>query len=192
MSLPTFRILCLHGCCQTSEMCKSVLKNFIEICNKDKSAKFEFYFMEGKYVHPDGGKTWYNKPLVVADIGNINYDENLVKDTLEDVHSFVLEKDINILMGFSQGGNVVDTYLHYHDHPNIKKAVILSSYSLNDPNRNIVDDVSVLNLISECDTVVPHHLYPKNYTSSTLIMHDKGHKIPGNPIMRQVKDFIIN
>jgi hypothetical protein len=50
-------------------------------------------------------------------------------------------------MGFSQGGNVVDTYLHYHEHSNIKKAVILTSYSLNDPERNIVDDVSVLNLI---------------------------------------------
>ena len=122
----------------------------------------------------------------------INYNENLVKDTLEVVHYFVLEKDINTLMGFSQGGNVVDTYLHYHEHSNIKKAVILSSYSLNDPDRNIVDDVSVLNIISDSDTVVPDQLYPKNYTTSILIMHDKGHKILGNPIMRQVKDFIIS
>ena len=40
MSLPVYKILCLHGCCQTLDVCKSILKNFIEICKKDKSALF--------------------------------------------------------------------------------------------------------------------------------------------------------
>jgi predicted esterase len=93
-------------------------------------------------------------------------------------------------MGFSQGGNVVDCYLKYREHPQIKKAIILSSYSLVNDSEPSVLDVKVLNVVSKIDEVVPWNLYPKNYADAQLIEHDKGHKIPGNVILRQIKDFI--
>jgi len=187
---PTYNILCLHGCCQNQDMLQSLLKNFINICDKDKEHQFNFYYVQAEYQHPDGGFTWYNIPLVVKDIGKIKYNENMVKPTLEYIDRIIKEKNINILMGFSQGGNVVDCYLKYYVHTQIKKAVILSSYSLVNENEPIIDDVSVLNVISKTDEIVPYELYPKNYIHSQLIEHDKGHKFPRNGIFREIKNFM--
>lgn len=186
----TFNVLCLHGCCQSKDMLQSVLKNFIEICKKDKEVTFNFVFVQAEYPHPDGGFTWYHVPLVVKDIGKIKYSPELVNPTLDSIDKIIKENNINVLMGFSQGGNVVDCYLKYREHPQIKKAVIMSSYSLINDSEPSVLDVKVLNVVSKIDEVVPWNLYPKNYVDAQLIEHEKGHKIPGNVILRQIKDFI--
>ena len=114
-------VLCLHGCCQSEEVFRSYLKNMMRICKKEMN----FFFMEGRFDHPDGGKTWYPKPLVVKDIGNIEYTPGLVGDTLDLVHEFIIANDIAVLLGFSQGGNVIDAYLNYKHPENgpITKAV---------------------------------------------------------------------
>jgi len=129
-------VLCLHGCCQSEEVFRSYLKNMMRICKKEMN----FFFMEGRFDHPDGGKTWYPKPLVVKDIGNIEYTPELVGDTLDLVHDFIITNNITVLLGFSQGGNLVDTYLNYKhpDNKPIVKAVILSGYELIDKNRKIL------------------------------------------------------
>jgi len=57
-----YNVLCLHGCCQNAKMFTDLLNNFTKLCKNDK---IKFYFMQGKYEHPAGGYTWYNKPLEV-------------------------------------------------------------------------------------------------------------------------------
>ena len=62
--MSTFNILCLHGCNQNEAMFKSILNTFTDtICKKDKN--FSFHFLQAKYEHPNGGFTWYKKPLEV-------------------------------------------------------------------------------------------------------------------------------
>lgn len=67
--------------------------------------------------------------------------------------------DIHVLLGFSQGANVVDTFLAYKGNPRIKCAVIMSGYSLVDPKR-VSHTIPVLGVISEIDDIVPHNLNP--------------------------------
>ena len=169
----TFNILCLHGCNQTKEMFESVMKNFVNIVSKDP--KFSVTFIQADYLHPDGGYTWYHVPLVVKDIGVIAYSEDLVKPTMDNIQQIITEKNINVLLGFSQGGNVVDVYCKYfNQNKQIKKAIIMSSYSLCNENEPQISDIPVLNVVSESDVVVPHNLYPKSYVESYLIKHEKG------------------
>lgn len=181
-------VLCLHGCNQTQEMFEGLLKNFIKFGEKQYNLKF--HFTEAKYDHPLGGKTWYNRPLNVAEIGSIPYDAALVSDTLDDIKQIIQKENIHVLLGFSQGANVVDTYLAYRDSANIKCAVLLSGYSLVDANRQPVD-VPVLTVISESDDIVPAKFNPTGYKENQVINHDKGHKLPTqNPQIRQICTFM--
>lgn len=183
-----YNVLCLHGCCQSKEIFINLLNNFTKICKNDK---ITFYFIQGKYEHPSRGYTWYNIPLELDDIGICDYDDDLVYECLNDIEIAIKTNNINVLLGFSQGGNVVDTFIQHREHSQIKRAIIMSSYSLNEPTRKTIDDVEILNVISECDEIVKHDLFPKNYTKSLVIKHDKGHKIPGSPTMRQIRNFIL-
>lgn len=165
------------------------MKNIVKLGEKQYGLKF--HFAEAKYDHPQGGKTWYNKPLDVSQIGRIPYDEALVSDALDDIAKIVETNQIHVLLGFSQGGNVVDTFLQYRPHASIRCAVILSGYSLVDAARKTIDGVSLLNIVSEADTIVPHILAPQDYKSVQTIRHDKGHKIPTqNGFIREMCSFM--
>lgn len=183
-------VLCLHGCNQTETMFRDLMKNFIKLGEKQYGIKF--HFTEAKYDHPLGGKTWYKVPLHVPDIGTIAYSEDLVKDTMDDIRELIHKNNITVLLGFSQGANVVDTYLAYFNNDNlIKRAVILSGYSLVDNNRNPSINVSVLGVVSDSDTVVSSNLNPTGYKTSQVIKHDKGHKLPtSNTTIRQILTFM--
>lgn len=184
-------ILCLHGCHQTLESFKnvSVMQELIRFGNKEK---INFHFIEGKYDHPNGGgKTWYHIPLVLSDIGKIKYDPTLVNDVLDDLDKIIEELNINVLLGFSQGGNVVDTYLRYRGNKKIKCAVIFSGYSLADSDNNYISDVPLLNIWSKSDDIVPYNLAPSSYKNITTIEHDKGHKLPtSKPMLRNIIGYI--
>ena len=181
-------VLCLHGCNQTEGMFRDLMKNYIRLGEKQYGLKF--HFMEGQYDHPNGGKTWYNKPLDVKEIGSIVYDEELTKDTLCHLDRLIDENQIDVLLGFSQGANVVDTFMTHAKHPNIKRVVLMSGYSLIDPTNQTVN-VPCLSVISESDTIVPHLLNPTNYKKSHVIPHNKGHKLPtSNKTIRDICEFI--
>lgn len=181
----TINVLCLHGCNQTQSMFESLMKNFIRLGEKQYNLKF--FFTEGKYDHPLGGKTWYNKPLNVADIGTIEYDCDLVTETLDDIATIIREKNISVLFGFSQGANVVDTFLQHRDCSMIRCAVMLSGYALVDPDRKVVD-IPVLTVVSESDEIVPTKWNPDTAHKMT---HEKGHKLPTqNPQIRQICAFM--
>lgn len=184
-------ILCLHGCNQTKDMFSSILKPLMEISTtyaKNKKLEVNWHFIEAKYDHPQGGKTWYNKPLDVDQIGSIPLDHDLVDGTLDDLTEVINKLNINVLVGFSQGGNVVDTYLVNRPN-NIKCAVIFSGYNLVDPERKIID-TPVMNVCSQADIVVPCKFMP-NYSHMEIKEHDKGHKIPtSRPFLREILDFM--
>lgn len=204
----SINVLCLHGCNQTQEMFAQLLKHYIRIGEKQYNLKF--YFTEAKYDHPLGGKTWYQQPLNVADIGKIEYSKELVGDTLDDISRIIAEKNITVLLGFSQGANVVDTFLKYQKH-DIRRAVLMSGYSLvvtklfpeesgllpestfaKQKGENTPINVTAMNVISDADTVVPSHLCPGGYNVSRqrTLKHDKGHKLPTQAAhIREICEF---
>jgi predicted esterase len=144
--------------------------------------------MEAKFDHPDKGKTWYKDTLQITDIGVYPLDTDLINQTLDDVAANILQYNADILIGFSQGGNVVDTFLV--NRPNqIKCAIIFSGYSFVDESRIIVS-TPVMNVCATNDDIVLPTYMPK-YTNSITVLHDKGHKIPtSKPILRQIVEFI--
>jgi predicted esterase len=195
-SVDQFNVLCLHGCNQTKEMFESILKPLIEIATKygkDNKITINFHFIEAKYDHPAGGKTWYKRPLEVEKIGSIQMDHDLVDSTLDELDGTIDSLNINVLLGFSQGGNVVDTYLvnAQHNANKIKCAIIMSGYDLVDTNRNTNVLVPVLNVCSDIDTIVPSKFMPI-YQNMTVKKHDKGHKLPtSRPFLREIVEFIV-
>ncbi len=182
-------VLCLHGCCQDAKIFKSLLKNYIKFGERDNNLKF--HFIEAQYNHPDGGKTWYNRPLDVSKIGLIKYDEDLVKQAMEQISTYIRDNNISVLVGFSQGANVVDTYLQTTTDNYINKVVMFSGYSLvSDEKKNKVD-ISVMNVYSREDTIVPYKFRSTNYSQITDTVHDKGHKLPtSNPVVKNICKFM--
>lgn len=185
--MPKINVLCLHGCNQNMDMFQRLLKDLISIGSKEN---LEFFFMEAKYDHPLGLKTWYKIPLNVADIGKIEMNHDMVSDTLNDVDEKIKEHNISVLLGFSQGANVVDTFLAYKGSNQIKCAVMMSGYSLVDPMRQKIN-IPVLNVLSHEDDIVPSKYTSVEYTNVTTIEHNKGHKLPSSkPQLRSICSFM--
>lgn len=181
-------ILCLHGCGQTAEMFQSILKEFIKIGEKDYG--FHFFFLEGEYPR-DNGKQWFDQDLSLDQIGSLRYPEDISIETvfkcLNRLHSCIVENKIDVLLGFSQGGNVIDTYLsHFIYHHPIKYAVIFSGYNFIHDLRQ-VRYPALLNVFSESDEVVKPIYRPNNYSNIEEMIHDKGHKMPtSKPFIRDI------
>jgi len=182
------RVLCLHGCNQTEEMFRSLLKGLIKIAGK---TKLEFHFIEAQYSHSLGGKTWYSEELDVSQIPIGIPFSTMVQSCMAQVHKYVTEHQIDVLLGFSQGGNVVDTYLRRYDETRIKRAVIFSGYELVRAETERSLQTPLLNVYSDADTVVPSKCCPKHYQTIYSLSHDKGHKLPtSNPVLRQICRFM--
>lgn len=192
------KALCLHGCNQDKIMFESITKDFTKILGQ---ANIACDFIEGKYDHPNGKKTWYSVPIDVPQILNLQKDnilpddistlkfDNYIMTTLNELDEYVTKNNITVLIGFSQGANVIDSYLAYKNNK-IKCAVLFSGYSLVDPNRKKVK-CPVLNVVSEQDIVVPCVSAPYLFEQLSVIKHDKGHKLPSSkPTLREICLFI--
>lgn len=185
-------VLCLHGCNQTQSMFEGFMKNIVKM--GEKQHNLNFIFTEAEHDHPNGGKTWYNKPLDVKEIGHIAYDIDLTKDALTKLSDTIKTNNIDVLLGFSQGANVVDTYMAHCDHHSIKRVVLMCGYSLVE-DAPISIDTSCLSVISANDKIVPFELDPGSsklrYSKSHVIKHEKGHVLPtSKPMMRSICNFI--
>lgn len=192
--IKVINILCLHGCNQTQTMFSGLMKSAMEIATtycKGKKMSIVWHFTEAKYDHSLGGKTWYNVELDVPKIGTIEMNHDMVDSTLDDIDRLINELHIDVLWGFSQGGNVVDTYLVNRQNQ-IKCAVIFSGYDLVDANRNKTIQTPVMNVCSDADTIVPSQFIPI-YANMTVKKHDKGHKLPtSKPFIREIIEFVNN
>lgn len=179
-------ILCLHGCCQNTDIFKNLLRDYMKL-----SPDIKWHFIEGKYDHSRCGKTWFQPELSLDQIGQdvVKLDE--IKSVLIDIDEYIKLHKINVLLGFSQGGNVVDCYLRLYPDNNIKCVVIGSGYSFPSLVKHN-DDIKlpILYIGSEIDDIVLFKNKP-NYLNEKNIMHDKGHKVPTQKvIIKEVIDFI--
>ena len=182
------KVLCLHGCNQTKESFQNYMKHIVKM--GEIKHNLEFIFIDAKYDHPKGGKTWYNQPLNIEDIGVAKYNYDLTNDALIDLSNIIAALQPTVLLGFSQGANVVDTFMSHCDHLSVKKVVLLNGYSLiEDP---IVIESNCLSVVSDYDTIVPSKLDPVvKYTTRETIKHNKGHVLPtSKPMIRNICTFM--
>lgn len=166
----------LHGCRQDNIMMKSLFKDY-EKKIKSKCPGTNFFYLEGQYPHVDSGKMWYQTHLDLERIGTDDIPESDIIDTMQYVDNFVKENNINILVGFSQGGNVVSSYLRLYDCSwTIKCAIIMAGYDF--PRyQGIQIDIPVLFIGSESDSIVNIDLKPFNCSNMKIMLHEKGHII---------------
>lgn len=185
---PPTKVLCLHGCNQSEEMFRSLIKGWKKIPEQNG---LELHYLQAHRSHHLGGYTWYEKDLDVAQIGTIEFSNELTKQCLERVHKYIAENNITALIGFSQGGNVVDTYLsRYEGRTPVDRGVIMSGYELVDPDRKMLE-TPVLSYYSEADEVVPAKFRPTHYVSLTEIHHTNAHRLPkSNPVIRKMCAFL--
>lgn len=181
------KVAFLHGCCQTNEMFKSLSKEYKEMLRK-KYKDCDFVYIEGQYDHSRTGKTWYKTELDLSLIGTDHIPDVHINETLDYVESIIRHEGVSILVGFSQGGNVIDTYLRWRNaDSHIKSALILNGYSF--PRyHHLTPTVDLLVYVSsENDEIVNHELLHTNYTSIVTFQHDKGHKLnTSKPFVRTI------
>lgn len=209
-------VLCLHGCCQDVSIFRSIMKDYIKIGSKQGLV---FHFLEAMYKDPSKGKTWYSRPLEVEKIGSIPYEPELVATAMDQLAKAIKETGATVLLGFSQGGNVVDTFLHHYHHDGpIERAVLCSTYPLvswftekskkpdeskeskeaeeseePDPyDKREPLALPVLSIVSsEGDTITPPATQPTAYHPLTVIHHTKGHKmVTSKPVIRKICSFL--
>lgn len=137
-------ILVLHGCCQGNLIPSKGGEEKLDIMSYGKvlwkklgkDNRIVFARAPYLYLEEDGtqrGLHWYQDQLDVADIpGGIPYDPERHYSTLESLHKTIEQVGADVLIGFSQGSNVIDTYLtHYggvEGEGCISRAVLFSGY----------------------------------------------------------------
>ncbi len=181
-------VLCLHGAAQNVQMFQNLLAEYIRI--GEANYNLRFFFTQAKYPYPEGSHTtfdWYPVPLDVSTIGKQPYDSNLVAGTMFDIDNLVQLYDADVLLGLSQGGNVVDTYFEYvytprkNQDPSLKtmRAVIMSGYSFVDLARQNID-VLKMSTVSPYDVTVPMKYDPIGYKNNLWgqLGHGEGHTVP--------------
>ena len=176
------KMLCLHGSGQCS-------KNFKTLCRPIRG--IDLFFLNGPYKYEKGGRTWYNRtataPLKLSDYPDI------IDTSLELIDKSVKENNIEILFGYSQGGAAVDAYLAYMNKDSqIKKAIIMSGYSIIDPDRKKVK-VPLLNIYSGADKVIApiHNPTLTQYEDIRTFEHDKGHVLNlTRNVINEIYEFI--
>lgn len=165
------RILCLHGCRQTAKVFKCILTPFI---NK---SEHQYYFINGQFKCKEGNM-WYSERFKV---GISEYKPKIVDPTLEQVHNTINKHNIDMLLGFSQGANVIDTYLQLTKDERIKRAILFSGYSFTNIIRECKTPVITVHSVKD-DIVDPKH--NPIYINNKIYIHNHGHKIITTEIMR--------
>lgn len=170
-----YRIGWLHGCCQHADMFRSLMKPYEKKLGGDRT--HDRYF-EGAFDHSRAGKTWFAVELDLERIGE-DIHEGAIEETLDALEQVIRAEGINMLVGFSQGGNVVDSYLRTRNGDgHIHCVWLFNTYTF--PRyvglATHVDRVVIVS--SEEDEIVPTKLLDTSaYPNAKIHMHSKGHKI---------------
>jgi predicted esterase len=172
-------ILICHGCRQNDEIIQSLFRDYVKKIKKIQPDA-NFTYLNGQYYHPDKGRMWYETVLDLERIGTDDIPESDINNTLDYLESVIKANNINILIGFSQGGNLVSTYLrlrnqNYH----IKRAAIISGYDFPKYTEEFLEIDQLILVFSKNDEIVNYHLAPSIRISkeSIIMEHNKGHKI---------------
>jgi predicted esterase len=198
-------VLVLHGCCQGT-----LLRGTIDIASYGKklwhklSKHYRVVFAFAPHVFVDAetgkerGKHWFAKQLEVDQIPvGIPYSEELTSTTLDRLHATIGTFDARVLIGFSQGSNVIDTYLAHHPdtHP-VDCVVLFSGYGLTCDDRKEVDVPCMMVGCPE-DDVVPWPPRFVSYETIETIEHDgtanNKHVMPKRASdFTKVVEFVVN
>ena len=155
------KIVCFHGCGQTPNLFKSLLKSLIK---KDH----EWVFPKGPYHNKDGGWGWYIR----------NYDEDEGEESIK-ITSDIQKYNDSVLIGFSEGAEYA---LELSQHlQNICGVVAISpSYNKNIQKIKIKCPVVLISSINEdkvCKKYIKKWKKIIDGDSLTEINHFKGHKV---------------
>ena len=199
--MKTINALFLYGCNQNVVMAKSLTKDLVKIFMNDckkQNVVFNMFYLEAQYNQTSDDnekKTWLSVPLNLDELksNQLEYSKYfpMINDTMAYIDEFIKMNNINLLIGFSQGGNMIDNYLTYYQkrnnesERNISFAIIFSGYQMLNSERTINDNVKVINVFSNEDDIVPCMIRP-TFKTSFDIEHNRGHKIPNNPIIRTI------
>lgn len=176
-------VLILHGCCQgrmvgTNNDELDITRYGSKLWKKLAKKGFRLVFARAPNVFIDpktgnpSGRHWFSEQLNVPDIATgIAFSHSLTSTAFGMLAKTMEMHKATIVIGFSQGANVLDAFMA-HDtstHP-IVCAVLMSGYELTSPERKMVD-VPTLSLGCTEDTVVPWDVRPRSYTNLTERTH---------------------
>lgn len=170
----------LHGCRQNKTIFEQLMVKYVKKL-KAMNVEAKWIFIEGQYdyISETGetkGKMWYSELLNIETIGIENIFTDSIIATMTFIDNIVTQNKVDILLGFSQGGNVVSTYLKSVRNEQIKCAIIMAGYDF-PIYRSITSTVPVLYITSEYDEIVPPKHTLIGYDNLTTMYHDKGHKV---------------
>lgn len=142
----------LHGCRQDSVVFQRLFKDYV---NKfQNKLDVSFVFIDAQYPHEDDGKMWYKNQLHLNEIGVTNFPMEDIEHTINYIDNQIEMHHIQILIGFSQGGNVVSTYLKLRQNNQINLAIIMAGYDF--PILSTVQvNIPTLYIGSDRDEIVP-------------------------------------
>lgn len=167
----------LHGCCQNADMIENLLKSYIKKI-KNIAPDTEFHFIDAQYVHHEKGRMWYRTPLDLKRIGSDDIPTSDIEDTLDYIEAYIKIREINCLIGFSQGANVVSTYLRTRNSDlHIERAAIISGYDFPKYTNKHIHNIPLVFVYSKEDDIVNHELTPITLFPTTTLIHNKGHII---------------
>lgn len=172
-------ILICHGCRQNSERSISLFRHYVKKIKKQFSYA-TFTYLDGQYDHTDRGKMWYKTLLDLCRIGKDDIPYSDITSTLDYLEENIRINNINILIGFSQGGNLVSTYLRKRNSDlHIKRAAIISGYDFPAYTEESLKVERLVLVFSRDDEIVDYHLTPaiKIPEDSLIMEHCKGHKV---------------
>ena len=166
------RVLYLHGCCQTAEMMQQLMKKYERI---GRQYNVQFFFLDGQYQHPERGRCWTPHLLWPKDVGTVMLDEDHARECVQTIHTEVLDKEIDALLGFSQGAAMVDVYLSLVPDTPVQRAVLMAPFRCLEPTEAADTrsrDTRTLLLSSKEDKVAPVQRFPiEDFSQVECILH---------------------
>ena len=204
-------VLFLHGCRQNSEIYMQIMSNYIKMISKLAPGS-KFYGLDGPFQYNgelenhlnqkglsavnlgESSRMWYETVLRIESIGFDNTPHEHIIFTLDYLEMKIELHDIDILIGFSQGANLVDTYVRLRNlNSKIKKVIIFNGYTFPRYETLLPNVQKGIIVTSQSDEIVPPHTLCNNYLNSSYFEHEKGHKIKtNNSFIRTVVQSLIS
>lgn len=151
------KVAFLHGCHQCADTFEKITMRFLtKALDKNKIA---YVFLEGPYAHPDGGRTWTDPPLVVADLSTNGQNALPRKpETLAqtfDAIAKAVDGGVTHLFGFSQGAFAALEYMRERQDARVVGVVCVAGYAFVGREPAWPRSVRLLNVLHKDDDVVP-------------------------------------
>jgi predicted esterase len=146
-------VLCLHGCHQSAATFRDVTTRFMH--RRAEAAGIEFAFIDAPHAHPEGGRTWTDPPLRVADIqAPIARDDASLAAACDAIAAAVAAHGASALFGFSQGAFAAVEYMRTRRDARVRAVVAVAGYAFDDALAWPAW-ARLLNVVHAADDVVP-------------------------------------